>query len=192
MLFLVNILVPPLVRTFRAAHFPATLRASALATLAQCVDTSPLSMLSWSDDLTSGIIDLLQLESVSYLPPITNPVPIHSVIDPPEAESPDMGTRGDRRLKEEDSIPPLAISAKIPTLRRAALHFISLLLRAAVTRTYASSGTAFESFDAANLERLSTVVGYVWATDQDGIARAQAEECVTLINQLGRAKIGLD
>lgn len=183
-----DILVPPLVRTFRAAHLPTILRASALGTLAKCIETSPLAMLPWSNDLTSGIIDLLQTESVAYRPSTTR------VSDTPKSESPEIdGPVGDPRLKEDDSIPPLAISPKIPTLRRAALHFISLLLRAAVERMYSSSGmTTEEFFDTTLVERLSTVVDYVWVTDQDGIARAQAEECVTLINQLGRARFGLD
>ncbi len=58
-------IVPRLSKIIRSSHLPTTIRTSAISLLGQCADTHSLALLPYSTDLTEGMIDLLQIESVA-------------------------------------------------------------------------------------------------------------------------------
>lgn len=153
----VDVMVPGLLRVFRSSHIATNLRSSALSILAASMEVSSIALLPWTDELVSGMIDLLQVESVSFATPAlrspsdgkqrpaTN-VEEQSASRTKTTEEPlvtdsnddsDVRSANLIRHRAEDAVPALTISAKAPTLRRSALHFLSLLLRAFVLRGYA-------------------------------------------------------
>jgi Required for nuclear transport of RNA pol II C-terminus 2 len=185
-----EVLVPPMLRIFRSRHVPAILRASSLSILALCADTSSIAIIPWSDEMAEAAVDLIQLESV----PFTSDPPNATGSLGGKASNDKPTTTATSRLAYEDSFPALATTTKTPAFRRAALHFLALLIRTAVIRSYATDQGVplqFESFNLALGARMATIVQYVHATDQDGVVRAQAGECVGLLGQLRRARLGL-
>ena len=190
-----------MLRIFRSRHVPAMLRASSLSILALCADTSSIAILPWSDELAEAVVDVVQIESVPFTsdrPSTTRPQPKDAADDKPATTNTAVTTATSSGLAYEDSFPALATTAKTPIFRRAALHFLVLLLRAAILRVYNNNSASadgvrpirFESFSPALGERMATVVQYVHATDQDGVVRAQAGECVELVEQLRAARLG--
>lgn len=242
-------MAPGLMRAFRSPSIPTNLRASALSVLATCMEVSTVALIPWTDELVSGMIDLLRLETVSFNAPLPQ-VKNGDQTTKPQVKKPSVpGTAGTEtedslaadganedegarsanptRHRAEDAVPALTISAKAPTLRRSALHFLSLLLKAFVLQMYNDtedqnpnlapvltlpqigsiqshhSGLNFMSgghtsqssgselpLDSDTMRRLGTVVRYVRDTDVDGIVRAQASECATLLDQLFEASLG--
>ena len=87
---------------------------------------------------------------------------------------------------------PTAADAKFPPLRRAALHFLALLVRACTSRVY-------ETGDAASgimlppqlMTRVRTTLGYVAATDADDVVRVMARETIEGLDQLLEALVGV-
>ena len=89
---------------------------------------------------------------------------------------------------------PTAANPKFPPLRRAALHFLALLLRAQTARVYNASrapslGIVLPS--ASEMKRAETVLGYVSVTDEDSVVRVMAREATELLQQLRNALLGL-
>ncbi|KAG9038544.1 hypothetical protein FRB95_000765 [Tulasnella sp. JGI-2019a] len=203
----VNTLVPALFGLVRSRHLPTTLRTSALSLLAQCAEVSPLAMLPWSADLCSGVTDLVQLEGVSALPADMQPrKEATSTDDKPDTDHPVRPTP-----LEEMDVKPLSQDPKLAPLRRAGLHFISVLLRALVTSAQdaePASLSSVPSLDASNFRmgRTSTkttatmlreeympavavkhmrlVLGYARATDVDDVVRVMAGEVLELLSAL--------
>lgn len=150
-----------------------------------CAETSPLAILLWSDDLVAALIDLLQLESVPFQTTLPTPLATNNETNE-EGKLPPAFTHAG--LVYEDSVPVLATSSKIPAFRRSALHFLALVLRASIMGVYEGK-KAVEMFDRSLMGRLGTVMRYMRATDQDGIVRVQASECVELLEQLVEARL---
>ncbi|KAL1755246.1 hypothetical protein FB107DRAFT_213966 [Schizophyllum commune] len=183
----VDMLVPVLFNMVRSAHLPTTLRTSALSLLGDCVHTYALAMLPYVPDLTSALLDLLQVEGV-----VGDTVPAkaskekQSAADakqPEGAKKAGGGTKaGDKTKREDEEKPepapsmdsqPTSTNSKFPPLRRAALHFLALLIRTATQHAYAIT------------------LGYIASTDQDNIVRVMAREAVEEQEELERAVMGL-
>jgi hypothetical protein len=135
----VDILVPRLFAVVRSSDIPTTLRTSSLSLLSTCVNTFPLAMLPYVEDLSSAMIDLLQIESVPFAhdhkPSIKTPTnPRENDSEPLEDSEPS------EELQTMDSN-PTSKNPKFPPLRRAAIHFLSLLIQAATRQLYDQPGT---------------------------------------------------
>jgi hypothetical protein len=241
MWLIVGGVAPQLLQLFRARHVPTNLRSSAISILAACVETSPAALLPWTEELVSGMIDVLRIESVPFTSTAigerdSKPSRIESEAPAPAPSTAVLATEDEsldanalksnaNRHRMEDGIPALTISAKAPTLRRSALHFLSLLLRTFVLQLYDAqaerarhlapistltwplvpSAPGFmdsshrgeigrrpieEVLDNEIMRTLGIVARYVRDTDVDGIVRAQASECVELLQQLGEVRLG--
>ena len=150
-------------------------------------------------------MDLLQLESV----PETS-APLQK---PTERSEPEVGDQGDGKnhgmAREEgahegnkntgptpQSPPPTmdahptAANSKFPPLRRAALHFLTLLIQACISRVY-DMGPAGMLIPNAHTSRARTTLGYVASTDEDAVARVMAREAREGLGQLSNALVGL-
>lgn len=159
---------------------PTTLRTSSLSLLAECISTHPSSLLHYTTDLAEAMIDLVQIETVP-----SNQVPTKGRPSPDTKEQED----------EEDPIPtmdsqPTSTNSKFPPLRRAALHFLALLLREMTTRVYESTFSN-SMFTSSLMKRSKTTLAYVSSTDEDVVVRVMARETGEGLEQLERAMIGL-
>ncbi|KAL7282291.1 hypothetical protein ACG7TL_003761 [Trametes sanguinea] len=180
-----SLLILPLFRVIRASHFPTVLRTSAISLLAQCVKTNALAVLPYSIELADAMIDLLQVESVPAAP------------RKPEPKS-DSETKADESSKKEAPPPPPTMDAqptstnsKFPPLRRAALHFLSILANACTARIYETGHADGFLFPPGLLKRAKTTLGYIAATDADDVVRVMARETMEALDQLAEAVLGL-
>jgi len=82
---------------------------------------------------------------------------------------------------------PTAANSKFPLLRRPALHFLALLVRAYTMRAYSGRG----SVGSAPVQRAKDTLGYIAVTDVDSIVRIMALEVCEAIVGLERAMVGL-
>ncbi|KAH9844158.1 uncharacterized protein C8Q71DRAFT_731516 [Rhodofomes roseus] len=194
----VDILVPPLFRVLRTSDLPTTLRTSAISLLAQCAKTNSLALLPYATDLAEAMIDLLQVETVPATPRKENRPREDQQAHDREGE--DKGTRD----KDEDRPPPpptpdtmdaqpTSSNSKFPPLRRAALHFLTLLIQACTAQLYdsdAGGAPAFPTFPTRLVRRAKTTLGYVAATDEDAVVRVMAREALEEIDQLAHAMVG--
>jgi hypothetical protein len=202
------------------------------------MEVSPIALLPWTEELISGMIDVLKVESVPFTsaaatgecrsgPPEIKTKEL-SATSTAALATEDEGTDANalhsntNRHRVEDAIPALTMSAKAPTLRRSALHFLTLFLRTFVLQSYDAGGPHLapsstlarpsllaapgvvnasgsggssrrliaETLDDGVTRSLGIVVRYVRDTDVDGIARAQASDCVELLQQLAEARFG--
>jgi len=202
-----DLLVPSLAKVVRSSHLPTTLRTSSLSLLAQMVETNALALFPYTADMFGGMIDLLQLESVPATPPpkaTTEP----SEPNPDDRErgkgfrntKVEGGCGGDEQggMTESASQPPpptmdthpAVVNSKFPPLRRAALHFLALLIRECTRRVYGTGFTGMLIPDA-YVTRARTTLGYVAVTDEDAIVRVMAREAREGLGQLSNALVGL-
>jgi hypothetical protein len=123
------------------------------------------------------MIDLLQLESVT-----ATHAPKRSGNDP----SSDSKNEGNELVTMDSQ--PTSTNSKFPPLRRAALHFLSLHVRATTMQIYDSA--VFEEL-AFPLKRASITLGYVAATDEDLVVRVMAQEALEGLGDLRRAIAGI-
>ena len=170
-----DLLIPPLFAVVRSQSVPTALRTSALSLLADCVNTYTLAVLPYVVDLTDAMIDLLQVESV----------PAREISSQPE--EPEADTKPDKTPPTMDSHPS-STDSKFPPLRRAALHFLSLLTRSLMEQAYE------KSFDVhicmAVLRRAKTTLTYVASTDADTLVRVMAREAGEGLEQLQQTLLG--
>ncbi|KAH7930074.1 hypothetical protein BV22DRAFT_1191545 [Leucogyrophana mollusca] len=169
-----NLLVPHLAAVFRSSHLPTVLRTSAISLLTECVKTSSLALLPYIDELSGGMIDLLQVEMVplSHTPLSHTPSP------------PGQGETGEK--KETLDSKPTSTNSRFPPLRRAALYFLSLLIRTSIEQIYEGRSSAVSgSF----MRRARVTLGYVASTDADDILRVMAREAVEGLDQLQEAMV---
>ena len=152
---------------YRSGGVPVTLRTSALSLLADAINTYPLVMLSYTEDLAQGMIDLLQIESRSALNARPN-------------EPGERCGKGDAEGEDNSGTKPagdndyLTSDPRYPPLRRAALHLLALLIRA--TAQAINDGNIILPFSAAFVKRARITLGYVAATDDDTVVRVMARE----------------
>jgi hypothetical protein len=162
-----DILIPALVSVYRPGGIPVTLRTSALSLLADAINTYPLAMISYTEDLAQGMIDLLQIESRSALNLRSN-----------EEKKAELG-KGDGDEETEEARPSgdndhLTTDSKYPPLRRAALHLLALLIRATAKAT--DDGNIILPFSATLVKRAHITLEYIAATDDDTVVRVMARE----------------
>ncbi|CUA70257.1 Cyclin-D-binding Myb-like transcription factor 1 [Rhizoctonia solani] len=172
----VDMLVPPLFRVVRAQTLPTVLRSSALSILAQCVETSSVSITAWIEDILSGMLDILQLESVQAVP-----LSRKSREETRENEVPKLDALVDSNPQDADS--------KLPPLRRSALLCFALVIRSMVEGVY--EGTRSAQLGDLRSKTIA-ILDYVRITDSDPVVRTQAAETLSLVKQLGRAELGLE
>ncbi|KZT72491.1 hypothetical protein DAEQUDRAFT_722639 [Daedalea quercina L-15889] len=191
-----EILVPPLFSVVRTSDLPTTLRTSALSLLAQCAKTNSLALLPYAADLSEAMVDLLQVETV----------PAAQRRRPPRkgGEAPNSERQGsDTDDKQENAAPPppsipdtmdaqpTSRNSKFPPLRRAALHFLALLIQACAERLYDSDAAGALTFPTRLVRRAKTTLGYVAATDEDAVVRVMAREALEGLDQLAQATVGV-
>ncbi|KAH8105986.1 hypothetical protein BXZ70DRAFT_886180 [Cristinia sonorae] len=179
-----DVLVPSLFAMVATTHLPTPLRVSALSLLAQCVNTSPIALLPYSEDIFEAIVDLLHVESV----PMTRgpPKPAESRSRIP-AEDGDKSNVPNAPLMDNQ---PTAANPKFPPLRRAALHFLSLLTRVFTSQILESSSISY-TIPNNTIKRARITVGYVAVVDEDNIVRVMADETLEGLNRLSSALLGL-
>ncbi|KAI0368111.1 hypothetical protein BV20DRAFT_1045207 [Pilatotrama ljubarskyi] len=179
-----TLLVPPLFQVVRASHFPTVLRTSAISLLAQCVKTNALAILPYTVDFADAMIDLLQVESV----PVTQrKPPSRSGSESDAKQSEDAPQQPPPTMDSQ----PTSANTKFPPLRRAALHFLSLLVRACTARVYETGRTHGLLLPPDLLKRAKTTLGYIGATDADDVVRVMARETLEGLDQLAEAIVGL-
>jgi hypothetical protein len=115
-------------------------------------------MVPYVIDLSESMIDLLQTESTSAAP------------------------------KETEDANPTSADSKVPAFRRAALHFLGLLIRETTRQLYDSSHVEFTS---RLLQRIKTTLTYVSVADGDMIVRVMAREAVEGLSELEEARMGV-
>lgn len=125
-------------------------------------------MVSYTEDLAQGMVDLLQIESRSTL----NSKPKAQTHTGPEDERKGDGAEQETRLPGDNGY--LTTDPKCPPLRRAALHLLALLIRA--TAKAIDDGNVILPFSVAFIKRAHITLGYVAATDDDGVVRVMARE----------------
>ncbi|KAF7301652.1 RTP1-C1 domain-containing protein [Mycena indigotica] len=151
----VDMLVPPLFQIVRSPQVPVTLRTSCLALLAECENTYPLALTEYVVDLAEAMVDLIQLETTPNAP----------------AESEDTN--------------PVVKDSKQPAFRRAALHFLGLLIRET-----GQDESPRPQFSGAVLRRMKTTLSYISTTDGDAVVRAMAREVVESLSELATMILG--
>lgn len=173
-----DILVPRLFVMVRSSDIPTILRTSSLSLLSTCVNTFPLALLPYLEDLSSAMIDLLQIESV----PLTH----------------DYKEKGKDSEFSEDNEPsddpqtmdsnPSSKNPKFPPLRRAALRFLTLVIQAATGQLYDQLETDMSKiFSQALFYRLRVTLGYISSSDEDNIVRLMARDATEGLKQLQQA-----
>lgn len=181
-----NVLIPPLFQVMRTSHFPTALRVSAVSLLAQCAKTTSLAILPYAADLSEAMIDLVQVETVSATQR-RKQTPVETVPD----EGPTSGEEAEPPAPPTMDSQPTSTNAKFPPLRRAALHFLSLLIMACISRLYESADGEGLAFPQQLVRRAKTTLGYVAATDADAVVRVMARETLEALDQLAEALVGL-
>ncbi|GJE84525.1 RTP1-C1 domain-containing protein [Phanerochaete sordida] len=193
-----DLLVPPLFGVVRAPHLPTALRTSALSLLAQFANTSAVAVLPYAIDLTGAMLDLLQLESVPAVQkPRERPAQSADVAAEENAveEGPGMkeGPEKEKPKPKRDAVEyqPTTNNSKIPTLRRSALYFVSLLARAFAGQLEDVSTVAVYALPGELMRKAKTTIGYVAATDEDLVVRVMAKETLEELDSLAEAMLGL-
>lgn len=183
-----DILIPPLQTIIQSRHIPTVLRTSSLSILSDCISTCPLAVFPYINDLSQAMIDLLQVETVSV-----------SSSQPPDKQdrSPKKtSTKMDADLSNQEmENQPLSTNSKLPPLRRAALHFLVLLIRRTATQL---DGIPIQEVQSALLlpgsllKQANITLGYLISTDEDDVVRVVAREGKESLEQLQRTLLGID
>ena len=190
-------LIPPLFAVVRGSHLPTTLRTSSLSLLATIADTADLALFPYAHDLANAMLDLLQIEGARASASAPGPRPQDL---PPTDVNPDSSSLPAPPPTTASSMDnePTAVDAKFPPFRRAALHFLGMLVRAYTRRAYhASSDPNAASVGGIPptgdfpVRRATTTLGYVAATDTDTVVRVMAREVADAVHALERALVGL-
>jgi hypothetical protein len=201
----VDLLIPPLFHLIRAREIPTALRTSAISLLADCVNTYSLAVLTYADDLANTMVDLIQVESVPIQEQVTRTDKKYS------QTSRDAGEKASKSSREDDTDTetekagdddtekppetmdntPTSTNRKFPPLRRAALHFLGLLVKEATRQLYESPSLANSFISQTLMQRAAVMLGYISATDADGVVQVMAREVREGLRDLQKAKLGL-
>jgi hypothetical protein len=127
-------------------------------------------MLPYVVDLVDAMVDLLQIESS------------HNTVIPKDDDTSDK--------KRAEDFEPTSANSKLPPLRRAALHLLSLVFHETTKAIY---DTAFGGsiFSNALVRRAKTTLSYVASTDHDAVVRVMAREASEALDQMQQAIIGI-
>jgi alpha-D-ribose 1-methylphosphonate 5-triphosphate synthase subunit PhnI len=158
----------------RETQLPTSLRTSALSLLADCENTSAIALEPYNYDLSETMIDLLQVEAA------------------PRRESDHRDTESKKKTDTTQSMDeqPTSRNTKLPPLRRAALHFLSLLVKSSIERIYYKTA-GLSGLSDSTLSRAQVVLSYIASTDSDDIVRVMAREVLELVHDLDRAKLNI-
>lgn len=143
-------------------------------------------MLPYVEDLSQAMIDLLQIENV----------PLRER-KPESEEEPLTGGSNEQNASAQQSTPtldsdPTAKDSKFPPLRRAAVHFLSLLIKAAIKLVYDGADINLAGiFPRVFVRRMSVTLGYITSTDEDNMVRIMARETKESLEELQAAAFGL-
>lgn len=167
-----NVIIPPLLRVVRSPTAPTTLRTSSLSLLADCQNTYALAVLPYLLDLAEGMIDLLQVETTSTTDNTTT-----------------IKSEEGRKSTMDDH--PTSTNTKFPPLRRAALHFLTLLIRGTTKEIYESYASAGDNarLSVGLTKRMRITLGYISNTDDDMLVRVMAREALEDLAHLELAKL---
>jgi hypothetical protein len=134
------------------------------------------------------MIDLLQVETVSA-----------SSTQPPDKQDrcpKKTSTKMDADLSNEEmENQPLSTNSRLPPLRRAALHFLVLLIRRTASQLDSIPIQEVQSallLPGSLLKRASITLGYLITTDEDDVVRVMAREGKESLEQLQRTLLGID
>lgn len=145
-------------------------------------------MFPYINGLSEAMIDLLQVETVS----VSNSRPPDKQDRSPRKTSTNMDADLSNQEMENQ---PLSTISKLPPLRRAALHFLVLLIRRATSQL---DGIPIQEVQSALLlpgsllKRASITLGYLISTDEDDVVRVMAREGKESLEQLQRTLLGID
>ena len=142
-------------------------------------------------DLAEAMVDLLQVESV----------PASQRAAGPRSEADSEAKRQSNEAAGAETDPPkphptmdsqpTSTNTKFPPLRRAALHFLALLIQACTTRIYETGDTERFLLPPDVMRRAKTTLGYTAAADADDVVRVMARETAEGLDQLAEAVLGL-
>jgi len=150
-----------------------------LSLLADCVNTYALAILPYVTDLAETMVDFLHIEAVPVTDGSSKTQYVAEVVPPKEVDKkPSMDSQ------------PTSTNPRFPPLRRAALHFLSLLVRSMTEYVYEKSPTGM-NIPVITLRRAKTVLAYVASTDEDNLVRIMAREAGEGLQQLQQALFGL-
>jgi hypothetical protein len=192
-LWLADLLIPPLFKLVRAREIPTILRTSAISLLADCVNTYSLAVLAYAEDLAGAMIDLLQVEGVPAQKQ-TSEVNRRSA----QSTKKELGNEAKTQEGELEEKPletmdnaPTSTNTRFPPLRRAALHFLGLLVKEATRHTYESQTSGNMLLSRAATQRAVATLGYISATDEDNVVRVMAREVQEGLGDLQKAELGI-
>ncbi|KAJ8522977.1 hypothetical protein ONZ45_g477 [Pleurotus djamor] len=178
-----DMLVPPIFNVVRSRHIPTALRTSSLSLLATCESTYSLALIPYAMDLADAMLDLIQVESASNAPAQRSR---NKDKDTKEVNS-DSSTKPSPDVMDDQ---PTTTNSKLPPLRRAAIHLLSMLTRSAIKQLYTESSQG-QPFPPRLIQRAKTTLSYVAFTDEDMRVRVMAREAGEYFEQLEQAAIGL-
>ncbi|KAL4075900.1 hypothetical protein J3A83DRAFT_4370121 [Scleroderma citrinum] len=176
--------VPRLISVLHADQAPNVLRASAISLLTECIKTSFAALTWYTSELSSAMIDLLQVEMVST---VSTPS-AHGGAKSTREETEDDGKKS--TLDADIDVTPSSVDSRLPSLRRSALHFLTLLVQTLTQTVY--DGSTVELPSAPFLRRTKTTLGYISSMDNDAITRVMAREAGEGIDQLMKAALGIE
>lgn len=212
-------LLPPLLSLFRESRAPVILRTSAISLLSECISTCARVVERYTEEIAEGTLDLVLVE-MTVATPTPRPrakvnekkMKMDAGVNMGEAEPEPASTPQPECPPDPLDISPLSASSKIPALRRAALHFLALLVRVLTQEAYARGGGswngvqirgiyggktgAYTSYEGEPLprefmRRARTVLEYIAAVDEDTIVRVMARELGEGLEGLDKALVGL-
>ncbi|OJA14675.1 hypothetical protein AZE42_02399 [Rhizopogon vesiculosus] len=217
-------LLPPLTILLREPRAPVVLRTSAISLLSECVNTCTRVVERYTEEIAEGMLDLVLVEMTVATP---TPRPAAEVEGKKTGkEEVNVGQSEPAQSQPERppdalDISPLSTSAKVPAFRRAALHFLALLVRVLTQEAYERGNTAqgsgwsgvkirgihggetdlynsgeISAYDGGLLtpgfiRRAQTVLGYVAAVDEDAVVRVMAREVGEGLEELQKALLWL-
>ncbi|KAG1779728.1 hypothetical protein EV702DRAFT_83579 [Suillus placidus] len=213
-------LLPPLLFLLREPRAPVILRTSAISLLSECINTCARVVERCTEEIAEGMLDLVLVEMTVATP--TRPIAkvnekrmeTDAEVSTEHAESEPAPTPPSQPGRPPDplDISPLSASSKVPALRRAALHFLALLMRVLTREAYERGGGswsgvqikgiyggqtgAYTSYGGGLLpqefmKRARTVLEYITAVDEDTVVRVMAREVGEGLEGLEKALVGL-
>lgn len=214
-------LLPPLLSLLREPRTPVTLRTSAISLLSECINTCARVVERYTEEIAEGMLDLVLVE-MTVATPTPRPktkvnekrMETNTEVSTEQAEPEPAPTPQSQAERPPDplDISPLSASSKVPALRRAALHFLALLVRVLTQEAYERGGGswsgvqirgiyggqtgAYTSYEGGPLprefmRRARTVLEYIAAVDEDTVVRVMAREVGEGLEGLEKALVGL-
>lgn len=223
-----DMLLPPLISLLREPRAPVVLRMSAISLLSECVNTCARVVERYTEGIAEGMLDLILVE-MTMTTPTPRPAAREEGKKTGKGEEVSVGqsepvptpqSKPERHVDALD-ISPLSTTPKVPALRRAALHFLALLLRVLTQEVYerdtGQGGSGWRGvqirsiyggetgmYDSGQIlvhdggpltpgfiRRARTVLGYVAAVDEDAVVRVMAREVGEGLEGLQKALLWL-